>query len=313
MSIKYIHVAGTNGKGSVCAFIADSLIAAGKKTGKFTSPHVLDIAERITINNIPISHNTLERLCGQIDCPRETPQFERLMNAAFIYFAENDVEYAVIETGIGGLKDCTNRITPIISVITKISLDHTEILGETIEEIAFHKAGIIKEGVPVVTDPTQSERVMRVIKATATKKRARLIIPEQNEGFKLNMAGRHQQHNAATAAATMRCLGVAPNFSKTKLIARMEVVSKNPLIIVDGAHNHDGICAVTAEFDSLPHKNKVIIEGEIPCKNYQACTEEIRYAIKLAKDIVGEDGAVLICGSLYLAGEALKILKARNF
>ncbi|MCL1789009.1 MAG: Mur ligase family protein [Oscillospiraceae bacterium] len=308
MEIKYIHVAGTNGKGSVCAFIADSLIRAGKKTGKFTSPHVLNITERITVDNIPISHKALERLCGNIDCPKETPQFERLMKAAFLYFEEKHAEYAVIETGIGGLLDCTNIITPIVSVITKIGYDHTEILGDTIEEITRHKAGIIKEGVPVVTDPTQSEKVMRVIRETAAHKNARLIIPDKKERFKLNMMGRYQNDNALTAAGALREMGIAPYFSQTSLPARMQIAGINPLIIVDGAHNPDGLREVMAEIDALPHKNKVMIEGMLPCKNYHVCLEEIARAVKLARALAGEDGVILVCGSLYLAGEVLKML-----
>lgn len=311
--IKYIHVAGTNGKSSVCAYIADSLIKAGKKTGKFTSPHVLDITERITIGNTPIPHKTLERLCPWYDSsnPLKTKQagvFELLMNAALLYFTENNIEYAVIETGIGGLYDCTNTVNsrrgfcPIVSVITKIGRDHTELLGDTIEEIARHKAGIIKEGVPVVTDPTQPKAALSVIAETAAGKNSRLIIPDKSDNrFTLAMRGEFQKNNAAVAAAALRLIGIAPYFSETTLPARMEVIGHEPMIIVDAAHNPDGLREAEVFLDSLPNKNKVIIEGILPCKNYRDCAEEISQALNLARKLAGKDGVILVCGSFYLA------------
>ena len=274
----------------------------------------MDITERITVNNVPISHAALERLCVGYDSSeplkiKKNGMFESLMNAAFLYFSENNVEYAVIETGIGGLLDCTNVITPIVSVITKIGYDHTEILGETIEEIARHKAGIIKPGVPVVTDPTQSEAVMKVIRETAGAKKSRLIIPDKNEHFELSMMGRHQVYNAITAAGALRLLGIPCDFADVKLSARMQVAGENPLIIVDGAHNPDGLREAVATVNALPFKTKVIIEGVLESKCYHACINEISRAVELARDMAGKDGAILICGSLYLAGEVLRILE----
>jgi dihydrofolate synthase/folylpolyglutamate synthase len=327
-NIKYIHVAGTNGKGSVCAFIAASLTAAGKKTGKFTSPHVVDITERITVNDVPIPHADLERILGSggvIDCPQETPQFERLMKAAFLYFQENAVEYAVIETGIGGLLDCTNTIMPIVSVITKIGYDHMELLGSTIEEIASHKAGIIKEGVPVVTDPSQFEGAMRVIRKTAKHKSSPLLISNER-------ADDPYGYNEITAKEALRFLGVpCCDFSQVKLLGRMQTVSENPLTVIDGAHNIDSLKAALKAIEKYPHK-KIIVFGMLKSKDYVtclkelmltkaqlilvsdvSCKDEVGKALAKAQELAGSadsEAMIFICGSLYLAGTVLGLLQA---
>jgi dihydrofolate synthase/folylpolyglutamate synthase len=338
-NIKYIHVAGTNGKGSVCAFIADALSKSGKKTGKFTSPHVVDITERITIDNVPIKSDKLEQLsAGKIDCPKKTSQFERLMNSALAYFDGNKAEYAVIEAGIGGLLDCTNIITPVVSVITKIGFDHTELLGCTLGEIALHKAGIIKQGVPAVTDPTQPPEAMEVIRQTAAAKNSPLFIPDISGEFfripKTGMFGEHQKYNAITAAEALRILGIQnPDFSRVRLPGRFQTVCENPLVIVDGAHNIGAVKAVKAALSGkeFPDK-KIIVFGMLKSKDYNACVNELAYladeivftdgfspdavrnsglsissAIEKAVGLAGKDGMVIVCGSLYLAGEAISL------
>ena len=165
--MKVIHVAGTNGKGSVCAFLSEMLTLAGKKTALFTSPHLVRINERFQINNVPISDElfleSYQKVQAAIDgmvkdgLPHAT-YFELLYAVAMVAFQKEKAEYVVLETGLGGRLDATNTIEhPIATVITSISLDHTEILGDTIEKIAGEKAGIIKEGVPVIYDGTNPQ------------------------------------------------------------------------------------------------------------------------------------------------------------
>ncbi|MCL2632952.1 MAG: bifunctional folylpolyglutamate synthase/dihydrofolate synthase [Oscillospiraceae bacterium] len=337
--IKYIHVAGTNGKGSVCEFITASLIKTGYKTGKFTSPHIFDVTERITINDIPIPKELIP------DLPPNR-WFETLWETAMVYFEEQEVNYAVIETGIGGLYDCTNIITPAVSVITKIALDHTDLLGDSISEIAKHKAGIIKPGIPVVTDPTQSESAMRVIRETAQRNNSRLFIPDLTDIPKVSMLGEHQKYNALVAAEALRVLGITEHdFTAVHVPARFQIVSNNPLIIVDGAHNPSALRATRKAAEAIETTGKrVIIIGMLKSKDYRSGLENlifpeteiiftdgfsenavpvselkklcenahsrksIKEAIDLARSIAGEGGLILICGSLYLAAEALKEL-----
>jgi dihydrofolate synthase/folylpolyglutamate synthase len=315
-TIKFIHVAGTNGKGSTCSFIAHGLIQAGYRTGKFTSPHVLDITERITVNDVPIA---LERI-PQLPSER---WFQTLWETALEHFVSEQVDYAVIETGIGGLYDCTNSIEPVISVITKIGYDHMDLLGNTIEEIARHKAGIIKAGVPVVTDPSQYSEAMLVIGQTAESMNSPLIIPAQRTDKPFG-------YNKIIAGEVLRALGIERfDFSQVKLLARMQPVGQNPLIIVDGAHNLDSIRAaldVIAEYSC----KKVIVFGMINSKDYESCNKLLSgflvvrtdgfspdavqcggvstaEAIAKAKELAGSEGLILVCGSLYLAGEVLKM------
>ena len=179
--MKVIHVAGTNGKGSVCAFLSEMLTLAGKKTALFTSPHLVRINERFQINNVPISDGlfleSYQEVQKAIDSmvkdglPHAT-YFELLYAVAMVAFQREKAEYAVLETGLGGRLDATNTIEhPIATVITSISLDHTEILGDTIEKIAAEKAGIIKEGVPVIYDG-RNEKAEKVIRKRAEELQA---------------------------------------------------------------------------------------------------------------------------------------------
>jgi dihydrofolate synthase/folylpolyglutamate synthase len=248
------------------------------------------------------------------------------MNAALLYFKEKNVEYALIETGIGGLLDCTNTLTPIVSVITKIGYDHMDILGNSLQEIAAHKAGIIKENIPVVTDPTQSDEAMKVIRETAARKNAQLIIPK-------GKADDYQGYNKIVAKETLRILGITEynfsDFSKVQLLGRMQIISKKPLIITDGAHNPDAIRAISQSIAKLPHTNKTIVIGTQKSKDRAGCIKELSHidhsqliivedvsckievksALIKAKKLSGDNGMILICGSLYLAGTALQILE----
>ena len=186
--VKTIHVTGTNGKGSVVSLVTDILLAAGLRVGKFTSPHLVKYNERISVNDTDISDEDLVQavrtaaraaqvVVGRGECEQPT-QFEILTAAAFWYFARQDLDYAVIEVGLGGLWDSTNVIIPVVSVITNIALEHTDRLGTTLEAIAEQKAGIIKPGVPVVTGAAGA--ALETIKAVSAAKRSRLYIYGQD-------------------------------------------------------------------------------------------------------------------------------------
>jgi dihydrofolate synthase/folylpolyglutamate synthase len=278
-SFSSIHVAGTNGKGSVSAMIASIFTAYGFKVGLFTSPHLVSFTERIRVNNEQISEceviSLTEEIRTQISNFKyqiQNPTFFEFVTAmAFLYFSRKNVDLAVIETGMGGRLDATNIINPKISVITKISYDHKEFLGNTIEKIAYEKAGIIKEGIPVVSADQEPE-AERVLIETAKKRSSSFFIYGKDFTGEINnsniyglsfnyrdkrisikdiycpLPGRHQLINASVsikaASEVIRSLGkkiderlIKKGIENTKWRGRLEIVKKDPLIIVDGAHN----------------------------------------------------------------------------
>ena len=267
-SLSLIHVAGTNGKGSVCCFLQNILTDAGYKTGKFTSPNMLRVNERISIDGKDISDYDMQRLIKKVEEKAKTmsqmpTQFEIWTAAAFCFFAEQKCDFVILEVGLGGERDATNIIkNPKISVITKIAKDHTEYLGNSIEEITAAKAGIIKDGSITVTCPQESA-VMKIISDKAVQKNNRLIVAKEaklhefngeNEIFdygeikniKLSMLGEHQAQNAALAIECAKALNIGEKHIKSgilkaKNIGRLEILSKNPFIIFDGAHNKNGM------------------------------------------------------------------------
>jgi dihydrofolate synthase / folylpolyglutamate synthase len=274
-----VHVAGTKGKGSTAAFIASVLQTAGYKVGLYTSPHLHDYTERIQINRIPISH---ESLVDEVEFIKkilpEVPEittFEITTAIAFRFFSENQVDVAITEVGLGGKLDATNIVDPVISVITSLSYDHMNILGDTIEKIAAEKAGIIKDNRPVVIAPQVYKQVYPIIEQLAGQHQSQVIKVEeiykylsethtlsgqeftiQRKGhsgeslkFSLHLLGFHQIENATTAYCVLnelKRLGfkidnnqIREGFFKTYWSCRFEVVSKSPLTIIDSAHNAD--------------------------------------------------------------------------
>ncbi len=277
-SFRSVHVAGTNGKGSVSAMLSYILRDAGYKTGLFTSPHLVRFNERIQIDGIQISDEEVERyfsvLEPHMDAMAEESKlkritfFEATTAIGFLYFADRGVDYAVIEVGLGGRLDATNVITPELSVITSLSLDHTRILGDKIEKIAAEKAGIIKEGVPVVLAGNEGEAV-RVIERIAGERDAPLTVVGRDSlitgpsyslrgvecGMKMpdgtvmhlksGLGGIHQINNCATAATAAWRLGISKEaiksgLKKAKWPGRMEIVREKPLLLIDGCHNRAG-------------------------------------------------------------------------
>ena len=273
--LRFIHVAGTNGKGSTCAFLQCILTDSGAKTGKFISPNMIDVTERISIDGKDISESELDEILDLVEkAAKEVQkekgamptQFEIWTAAAFIYFEREKCDIVVLETGLGGRLDATNIIKPpLVSVITKIDVDHTEYLGDTIEKIAFEKAGIIKENSAVIVTP-QKEEVVSVLRKRAEEENSSFVVapsPSNNyheglceifdvcglQNLGIHLAGLHQTENASLAVAVSKHLGIEDEFIKSGLkrarnIGRFEKIADNPCVIFDGAHNFNGTTAL---------------------------------------------------------------------
>ena len=267
---RFVHVAGTNGKGSTSAMIEAGLRAAGIRTGLYTSPHLNEPTERIQIAGHAISqaqfaeaftqvHELAERmlLAGELDL--HPTYFETVTAMAFLLFARQDVDTIVLEVGMGGRLDATNVVLPALSVITPIDFDHQAFLGDTLPKIAAEKAGILKPGVPAIfaEQPAEAEAVLRAhAKGPYTLARdwaiTDLTIDERGSKFRMRdldvvcpLAGQHQVENARTAAIALHQLGVSPaGIANTHWPGRLEQVSRRPAIILDGAHNPAGTRAL---------------------------------------------------------------------
>ena len=302
--IRTIHVAGTNGKGSVTSMISTILMEAETRVGKFTSPHLVRYNERIQINEQDITDEEFAEVLTTVRdfaddlvkkraCEQPT-QFEILTAAAFHYFAINGVDYAVIEVGLGGLWDSTNLIKPLVSVITNIALDHTKVLGNTIEEIAMQKAGIIKEKVPVVTgaegDALGPIRVMSAVKQAPLYEYGRSFrgkeITSSIDGqkfilmagtnyaseYEIGLPGEHQIRNAALAIVAAKIVSKQDprireehlhlGAAHTKWPGRLEKIASAPDVILDGAHNPNGAEALRNALDKYyPEKKRAFVFG----------------------------------------------------
>ena len=294
-NLKYIHVAGTNGKGSVCAILSSILKEAGYKVGMFTSPHLKRFTERILINGKEIEEEKLNNLIEKIRVHHTTQTFFEVTTAiAFQYFKEENVDFVVLEVGLGGRLDATNVITPLISIITNISLEHTQVLGETEEEIAYEKAGIIKKSIPVIT--LAKDNALKTIKEIAKKNNSKLFIPKKyhktNDHFninsyknlKLNLKGDFQLENTSIALKAIDLLketySISDEAIKTGLNhiywpGRFEFIEKN--ILVDCAHNPEGIKTFAKEISKI-RKNyeKVIsVTGILKDKDKKSMVEEL--------------------------------------
>lgn len=274
---KTIHVAGTNGKGSVCAMLAEMLKAQGLKVGLFTSPHLESYCERIRINGENISERDFARMIFRVkNCNVEATHFEVLTAAAFEYFREQAVDIAVIEVGLGGTLDSTNVITPELSIITSVALDHENVLGD-LENIALNKAGIIKEKIPVVTGATG--KPLEIIKKIAAEKNSPLyeIAPYKLSAisYKLNLRGDYQKFNAAIAIKAAEILqlddaAIAKGLAEVEWAGRFEVVKNSSgVYVIDGAHNPHGARALRESLDkNFPHGKRVWVFGALKDKNF---------------------------------------------
>ncbi|MEG3937436.1 MULTISPECIES: bifunctional folylpolyglutamate synthase/dihydrofolate synthase [unclassified Microcoleus] len=283
--VPIIHIAGTNGKGSVCAYLSSVLTAAGYRVGRYTSPHLIDWTERICINQKPIStialQQCLEQVVSAAEGNTETPtQFEIITAAAWLYFAEQKANIAVIETGLGGRLDATNVCeTPLVSVITSISLDHCQILGPTVADIAGEKAGILKSKCPVVVgELPESARIVVEKRIKELDSPAIWVKPAVDLGqgfaeyqlsqnsvkikYQLPLLGQIQLMNSAIALATLHTLqnlgwqisptAIADGIAKTQWRGRLQQTTwKNRTILIDGAHNPAAAIALREYVDHL--------------------------------------------------------------
>ncbi|MES2588127.1 MAG: folylpolyglutamate synthase/dihydrofolate synthase family protein [Bacteroidota bacterium] len=283
-SLKYIHVAGTNGKGSTSNYLASVLQESNYKTGLFTSPHILDFRERIRVNGEMISEEKVISFCEKIQASNFAVKpsfFEITWVLALIHFIESKCEICVIETGLGGRLDATNIIHPILSIITNISLDHIAILGNTVEEIAFEKAGIIKKHVPVVIG--ESDSITKTIfEAKATEKESELYFAERFQVEKgLFPTESYLFKNERTVKQAFEVLqkhgfhfteeqinsGIRNVSQNTGFLGRYQLVSVKPKIIIDAAHNVAGITQLMQNIKLESFEKLHIIYGASNDKN----------------------------------------------
>jgi dihydrofolate synthase/folylpolyglutamate synthase len=372
--LQVIHVAGTNGKGSVCAMLSEVLQKAGYKVGLFTSPHIKKPTERIIIDGVPITESDFSeslRHIGNI-VPDNLHFFDIYTAAAYNYFAKHTVDFAIMETGIGGRLDPTNVTDkPILTVITSISFDHQEMLGRTIEKIAGEKAGIIKENVPVVL-PAQNipllEQTAKKLNAPVYKENDVNIYDCKYDvtgtlfsaelpgavysSLRLSLLGKHQLENTAQVLLGIQSLrdtgisipdeAVYQGLKRVRWPGRFDVLPGRPTVILDGAHNPGSAVRLTQALDIYFPHNKIVLliamlQGKdsagvlhalqerachiiccqvknpraLPAENLAALINgaehdiipSSRKALKKAKELAGEEGIVLITGSLYLIRE----------
>lgn len=301
----FIHVAGTNGKGSVCAFLTSVFRETGLKVGTFISPHLIDFEERIMVDGRQISREDVTRI-GNVLLEQEfgvTPtMFDYCVLMAVLYFKEQNCDLVIMETGLGGRLDSTNALgNPVVSVITRIGYDHMNILGNTIEEIAQEKAGIIKAGVPVVIAPQESEALAVLQRAAAAKGvRARCVQENDLQRAKAvqpGLLGAYQRENAATAMCAAQVAWTRCRIEKEKMktvIARgihravwpgrMEILSTEPFLMVDGAHNSNGIHALCTSLEELyPEEKFHFVMGVMADKDYEKMIGEL---LPIAMDFV---------------------------
>ena len=288
-NIKAVHIAGTNGKGSVSAMLSCVFKTAGFKTGLFISPYIIDFRERIQINGEYISKTDLMLYADKVrDTGIRLTEFEFITAMAFLYFSEQKCDIVILETGLGGRLDATNVISnKLAAVITKIGLDHTAILGDTIEEITKEKCGIIKD-CPVITNPYQDSNALEVIKSYSDNVivplKSKIEITESDNGntfiykgkkYDLSLCGEYQIENAVTAIETIENLGFNISYNiiygglkNTAFPARMEIISKNPLVVLDGAHNPDGAKVLSKEIKKYKGRVTAVI-GMMKDKDYE--------------------------------------------
>lgn len=370
--LRFIHVAGTNGKGSTCAMLESIYRAAGFRVGLYTSPHLLSFRERIQVNRVPIGKSDVVRLTTQLrEWLRQFPDrahptfFEVTTVMALLYFCERACDLVIWETGMGGRLDATNIVIPLASVITPVHFDHQQWLGRTLREIAAEKAGIIKPGVPVITCP-QPEEVMRVIRSIAAERTSPLTVADPGlmdeaefTGVALPLPGQHQKQNAALAIATVRALtdavpvpaeAVVRGLNTVSWPGRCQVVRRpdGQKLVIDGAHNLSGIIALASALQDLfPTTKPAVILGMmrdkdywavcrvvstfasrvacVPVRSYRtAAPQELAAALRKADpatniSIFGSlaealmhfraEPVVVVTGSLFLVGEALRLVE----
>lgn len=378
---KVVHITGTNGKGSVTAMCSAVLKEAGFKVGTYTSPHLTEITERVMINGRRISKSdfvsTFQEVKKRVDQLAEEgidiTWFEFMTAIALFYFAQKKVDYAVLEVGLGGRLDATNVVKcPVLSIITNIGFDHTHILGRSLEKIAKEKIAIIKPRTRVVTGERR-KRLIQLIKQEAIRENAAFIdtstfqtkivsssltgqtirIKTKRREYKvrISLLGHYQKYNTAVAVGAMESLNIAPHIiisglRKAKWPGRMEVMQKKPLVVLDCAHNPDGMHQLAKSLRYLDYKRLILVLGISSGKDYKKMISiiapyadsiittqakyrgldaevladavlankkkaqvipKVRKAVKYAIRNSGSKDLVLIAGSIFMVGEARTI------
>lgn len=280
---KSIHVAGTNGKGSSSHMLASILQEAGYKVGLYTSPHLKDYRERIKINGKPITKTAVIKFITENRLFLETHAlsfFEMSVGLAFDFFSEKKVDIAIIEVGLGGRLDSTNIITPEVSLITNIGFDHMDILGDTLNEIALEKAGIIKENIPVVISELQEE-IAGTFKAVAETRNTKIVFAQETVKsiFKTSLLGNYQINNVKGVVATINLLegfkvsedhlrlGLLNVVQNTGLLGRWQILQDRPQVICDTAHNAEGLNLVMKQLKGQHFDTLHLVLGFVKDKN----------------------------------------------
>ena len=280
---KSIHIAGTNGKGSTAHMLTSVLQEAGYKVGLYTSPHLKGFRERIKVNGKMITEQEVVGFVKEsktIFEEMELSFFEFTVAMAFDYFAKEKVDIAIIETGLGGRLDSTNIIKPELSIITNIGIDHTNLLGNTIEKIAAEKAGIIKENTPIIIGRKQKE-TNTIFQNIAKEKNAHLIYTNPQQNYVTDLKGEYQKENINTTIAAIEQLleqgwvinrsnieqGLLKTITNTQLLGRWQTLSKSPDIICDTGHNEDGIKQISKQLKNTKFEQLHFVFGTVNDKN----------------------------------------------
>ena len=310
---RFLHVTGTNGKGSACAFLTNSLMRAGYRVGRYISPFIMEFRERMEINGTQISEEevcalgeTLRKAVARYEAETgELPlEFELVTAMGFLWFAKSGCDLVVLEVGIGGLYDPTNVVEPLLSLIMRVDYDHTEILGPTLADIAAQKAGIIKENRPCVVYPENTEEVFNVIRTKCEAMHSKLCVPSLSDAvvtearpgklsftyrdipYTLRLSGLYQLRNALCAVEALSLLtklgfpvsvdAIQEGLADTTFPARFEVLSEQPTVILDGAHNASGMAVLRESVDRyFPERPLLCLCGMLRDKSPETALSEM--------------------------------------
>jgi dihydrofolate synthase / folylpolyglutamate synthase len=325
-----LHVAGTNGKGSTCAMAAAALGAAGLRTGLYTSPHLERFNERIAVGDAPISDAALAEAVAEVraTCPwhdggepeDRLSYFEFATLAALVHFARAEVEVTVLEVGLGGRLDATNVVTPAVTAVAAIGLDHTQWLGDTVEAVAREKAAIFKAGIPAVVHAVQPPGVHEVLRHAAEVAGAPFEIAPPGWDGPLALAGAHQRGNAGLAAAALRALRrrgvtvgeaeIARGLATARWPGRLELVDG---VLLDGAHNPDGARALAAALAELhPGRAVELVFGALGDKDHRAMLAALAGSVRRLHLVAPATPRARAVEELGAAAEALGLAAMRH-
>ena len=339
--LKIIHIAGTNGKGSTAAMIS-AVLKQKYKVGLYTSPHLVRLNERIKINDIEIADLALTKLVERVKGVRDDQTyFETVFAMAMFYFKEQKCDYVVLEVGMGGRLDATNVVEPLVTVITNISIEHTKFLGKTIKKIAYEKAGIIKQGIPVISAACREAQT--VFKVVCEKRESQLHAVERmgRERYDCSLEGEFQEENMACAVKTMELLECMDNdeiksgLRKIVWPGRME---RRGNILLDCAHNPAAFDGLIKELRKENYNRLIVVFGMLSDKDYRTILQKIypisdefiitkpdikramepsvlaegleeykiieipKEAMEYAQELADQDDLIVVCGSIYLIG-----------